>query len=228
MDRAKIVARIQALLSKTTTNGCTEEEALAAAEKAAELLSKYNLTMDDLNTREETVKIDSMNYSNHALWRVARAISILTGCKYWTTTNRHEYLKVSFAGLKHEVQIAHYLMDICERAVLEKERIINKNLALLTPAARRRRLIPYIDGMIDRLAERIIAMKPEDKTGTALVVVNDMIDEEMQRRGIKLFEHKSRNSRSLDDTYNLGKKAADKVGLNRGIDSECSGVRIGY
>jgi hypothetical protein len=39
----KLKARIQALRAKTINNGCTEDEALSAASKVAELLDRYDL-----------------------------------------------------------------------------------------------------------------------------------------------------------------------------------------
>lgn len=44
----KILAKVRALLEKTVAAGCTESEALAAAEKAAELLDKYGLELASL------------------------------------------------------------------------------------------------------------------------------------------------------------------------------------
>ena len=41
IDRLK--ARIQALRAKTVENGCTEQEALAAAAKVADLLDQHDL-----------------------------------------------------------------------------------------------------------------------------------------------------------------------------------------
>ena len=39
----KLKLRIQALRAKTIDNGCTEDEALSAAAKVAELLDRYDL-----------------------------------------------------------------------------------------------------------------------------------------------------------------------------------------
>ena len=40
--RDKIIAKVQALLTKTIENGCTEDEALAATEAAARLMEEYD------------------------------------------------------------------------------------------------------------------------------------------------------------------------------------------
>lgn len=45
-EREKIAAKIRALRAKTVENGCTEAEALSAAEMLAKLLAQYNMTLD--------------------------------------------------------------------------------------------------------------------------------------------------------------------------------------
>ncbi len=48
-DLDRLIARIQALRAKTVEQGCTEAEALAAAEKVAELLDRYGLSLSELD-----------------------------------------------------------------------------------------------------------------------------------------------------------------------------------
>ena len=43
-----LIKKLQSLQNKTTANGCTEQEALRAAEKVAELLDKYGLSIEQL------------------------------------------------------------------------------------------------------------------------------------------------------------------------------------
>ena len=52
-DLDKLTARIQALRAKTIDNGCTEDEALTAAAKVAELLDRYDLSLSDVELRAE-------------------------------------------------------------------------------------------------------------------------------------------------------------------------------
>jgi hypothetical protein len=49
LDKLKL--RIQALHAKTIANGCTEDEALSAAAKVAELLDRHDLSLSDLELR---------------------------------------------------------------------------------------------------------------------------------------------------------------------------------
>jgi hypothetical protein len=46
--RSALLDKISALLAKTQHNGCTEAEALAAAELAQNLMAKYGLSLAEL------------------------------------------------------------------------------------------------------------------------------------------------------------------------------------
>ena len=50
-DIDRLVQRIQALRAKTVEQGCTEQEALAAAAKVAELLDRYGLSLSEVSLR---------------------------------------------------------------------------------------------------------------------------------------------------------------------------------
>jgi hypothetical protein len=53
-NRNSIIDKIKALLAKTTENGCTEEEALAALAKARAWIDAHEVTDDELQlSREE-------------------------------------------------------------------------------------------------------------------------------------------------------------------------------
>lgn len=51
-EKAKVAARIRALFAKTEERGATVEEAAAAAAKAQEFITRYNLTLEDLEVRD--------------------------------------------------------------------------------------------------------------------------------------------------------------------------------
>jgi hypothetical protein len=58
--RTDLIKKIKSLLAKTVENGCTEGEAITAAEHAAKLMEQYDLTFDDVENevRAQRVKID--------------------------------------------------------------------------------------------------------------------------------------------------------------------------
>ena len=51
-ELAQVKARIKALTDKTVANGCTEAEAMTAAEMVGRLLERYALSMDEIEVRE--------------------------------------------------------------------------------------------------------------------------------------------------------------------------------
>lgn len=118
-EREKIAARIRALRSKTVANGCTEEEAMSAAELLAKLLAQYNMTLDEAELREspfERTSVKQDDWVGEKLWVVADGIAFLTGARYWSS--RPGFVReVSFFGFKHEVEVARYLLELCARAM---------------------------------------------------------------------------------------------------------------
>lgn len=218
-DREKLAARIRALRARTVENGCTEAEALAAAEKLAQLLADHNMTLDEADlraspfARHDHVGVGAVGLK---LWKVANAIAELTNTRTWTG-GRDVPTGSTFLGLAHEVEVAAYMLDICERAMQTEARNLMGRLRGLPHIKQAAKMVPFVDGMADRLASRIRDMIPPVQPGTGLIVLRGaLIDQELARRGIEV--ETSRARRSLDtDAYRAGLKAGDAVALNRGL-----------
>ena len=61
----KIIKKIEKLLNQTVENGCTEQEALAAATMAQKLIAKHHIDVRQIGTDEdEKVDIDETEASN--------------------------------------------------------------------------------------------------------------------------------------------------------------------
>lgn len=56
-ERETIIDRIKALFERTTENGCTEAEAIAAALTAQHLIARYDVTDDELSERRDSEDI---------------------------------------------------------------------------------------------------------------------------------------------------------------------------
>jgi hypothetical protein len=52
-ERQEIAAKVRALLAKTVDQGCTEQEAIAAAAKAKELMDRYQVDLSEIELEEE-------------------------------------------------------------------------------------------------------------------------------------------------------------------------------
>ena len=223
MDKKKISERIRALRAKTVANGCTEEEAAAAAAMVAKLLARYNMTLDETELKENAfaqARQPLEDILGRSIHKIANAIAYMMDIRYWKT-NPGEAPAITFFGFSHEVEIATYLLDICRNAMKNSAEKIEHENRLLRESVKRRRVISFLDGMADRLAKRIRALKPQDPPGTGLIVLRGaLIDAELERLGHQFKKIKGRSSWNLDDNYERGRNAADKVALNKGIKAK--------
>jgi hypothetical protein len=55
-ELARVKARIKALTDRTVGNGCTEAEAMSAAEMVGRLLERYALSMDNPAVKSRPIK----------------------------------------------------------------------------------------------------------------------------------------------------------------------------
>jgi hypothetical protein len=220
-EREKIAARIRALLSKTVENGCTEAEAISAAEKVAEMLAAYNLTVDEVQMRASPFDRHTERHEDavgERLWKVARAVAHLTGAQYWSSQSGVAPASIDFFGFAHEVDIAKYLLAVCARAMRQEHARLKRMNGLLTQAAQRRKIMPFLDGMADRLHDRIWALKPPAPTGKGLVVLHgQLITAAMADAGITIRDGRARASRDCEPGYADGLAAGDRVALNNAV-----------
>lgn len=231
MTREALLARLRALAAMTVENGCTEAEALVAAEKLAKLLADHNVTMDEAEVR--ATPFDRHVETNpgevgERLWKVARGIAVLTDTRWWTSGPGVHPVEIGFFGFDHEVAVAKYLLEVCAGAMRRAEREMHASLALLRPARRTLRIRPFLDGMADRLGERIAAMKPPRPAGRGLVVLRkQLVDAEAAKIGLEIKTRAALGSRTHEDDYRAGRRAADQVALNRGVSEGANAVRLG-
>ncbi|MQT14410.1 DUF7168 domain-containing protein [Segnochrobactrum spirostomi] len=112
---AKLRTRLAALRAMTTDRGCTEAEAMAAAEKAAALMSEHGLTEEDLSApayEEYRVRLGSKRTPLDALWtRVADFANCICYLEH-----RHDGWHCVYFGLDRDVLIAEYVHDVMRRA----------------------------------------------------------------------------------------------------------------
>ena len=131
-QKAKIAARIRALLALTVENGCTENEAMSAAEKAAELMREYQLSLSDAEILEDGfetnflkhVREDEVDTYFHISYGVAR----FTETQAWYKSKQGKQT-LRYFGLKQDADFAiwlcHSLGDFilqgCHRYLMEEK-----------------------------------------------------------------------------------------------------------
>ena len=224
-DREKIAARIQALLAKTVENGCTEAEALAAAELAGKLMDQYALSLSDVELRGEEVlrhEIVAGKKRGDSLAFVCNALAEYAGCKAWQATVKGAAPRYVFFGLRSDTQLAEYLFRVIGQA-LESEWVRYCTATYVADKRTARRAFEL--GMIDRIAKRLRALAAERReavrasTGRDLVVVKGAVVE-AAFRALSLRMRTSRTSTSIRnaDAFQAGRAAGDNVGLHNGLN----------
>lgn len=218
--RKKLLARLKALLAKTEENGCTEGEAMAALEKAAELMAAHNISHADLAASEEEIRIGTKTESDHERIRVylCSAVGRFCDCRAWTSGPA-----IAFAGLESDVLFAHWLLTALAR-------FVERNLIQFlyetgqpgAPSVRRLEAAGFVTGCCTRIAARLDQLTHERKgvgSGRGLVVAkNALIDAKLKALGIELRGRGRGGSRKMDrDAMLAGRDAGDRATFSRPV-----------
>lgn len=118
-DLDRLIARIQALRSKTVEQGCTEAEALAAAEKVAELLDRYGLSLSELDLKNQVCEGTAVETGRKRVAPVddcVPSVAAFFDCRVWGEKGGDGRLRYVFFGLPADVVAARYLYDLVELA----------------------------------------------------------------------------------------------------------------
>lgn len=228
-----ILKRIRALLAKTVERGASEQEAMMAAAKAAELMAKYDISLSEASAeeRDDSVKTENRDCDfvlQEPLLLVAGAIAHFCSVREWREM-RGMKASYHFMGIGPDAEIAAYLFDICARAMTKEAEATQKEWALLRKPVRYTKVRARLKGMSERLCFRIMELSwmRHKATGSALVPVKfDVIDQAMADEGIRLHSVSAKGSFFNGDEYKKGLAAGEGVELNQGLSSGKTGPLI--
>ncbi len=193
----KLRARIQALRAKTVANGCTEDEALLAAAKVAELLDRHALSLTDIETRDEQcerVEFVASRKKRIPLDGCIGAIAAFCDCRAWREKTAEGDVRHVFFGLRADVTAARYLTELVDTAVRSELGRYKTSPAYIRFKHNERHLAnaSFVLGMIDSIASKLLALKARrDETnrssGRDLVVLKaSIVDAELATLGVQL------------------------------------------
>ena len=219
---------IAALRAKTEENGCSEEEAMAAAEKLGQLLREHDMTLDEAGIGLE---------AKHASKRIVRApdeyadsvvvgISRLCDLIVWRSNN-NEY---SLFGTEPDLEVALYLYEVISYAMDDDwSKFMEEHGYSVKKRASFR--MGFAHRVNDRLRElkreRDAAKAAMAKTGTNLVVVKDqLVKSEFDKLGIKLRAGRAKSNAADGHAYGQGQAAGSRVNLNNAIGGPSSAGRL--
>lgn len=233
--REAVARRIRALLAKTQENGATEAEAIAAAQKARELMDRYRLQQTDIEIAAEPICDETIArplrvktaFVDYCLSGISRYCGIRAWFSSTLTPEFKTTTQLRFLGLKADVEMARWLYSMIASAILSESNVywyaaIKPNG--LNAKTTRRAISAFGIGMATRINQRLIdmakALEPDAKSanGTALVVVKGaLVDAAFDKLGIHL-QHRSGGGSVRDaGAYHAGKAAGDRVNLNRPV-----------
>jgi hypothetical protein len=240
--REMIARRVRALLAKTTEAGCTEAEAMAAAEMAKALMDKYSISQTEAEIEaegtkqgtSERVRAGRVIISDY----LSQAVSRFCDCKAWQQGKYDLYgRRVSshvFLGGVADVDFATWLLkSLADFVKVETGKFIHGGGAL--SGGRRAELFQSFSiGCASRIAQRLNALTSDRKIkaevmsdGRALVVVKGaIVDRAFAATGIKLRSG-SRKSAGVGSSgaYNAGRAAGDRASFGRPVNGG-SGTRL--
>ena len=222
-SRKKMLERVRAILSKTMENGCTEGEAMAALEKARELMQAYDISEGDLAAASQaeqesaTVHKDERADPYGIKRKLCYAVARFTRCKAW----RGNDYAVGFAGLESDVIFATWLLDTLRAFVMRELKTFQAHTRSLTGACPRILGASFVHGCADRIAARLAELAPKEESApstNALVVSRKaLISKAMHDAGIRLVKGRRQNVRLNGAAYGVGQNAGNGARFDKPV-----------
>lgn len=207
-EEKKLIDKIRKLLALTGSPNKAEAE--LAAQRAHELLTKYNLDIADLQEKE-IGELEALSGRNIKEWRRALAINIasLYYCRSLRTNYGSGYYKISFAGQLHNVIIAKSIFEYLEKTVLREARnSIRKNAKFKYRENFKLGMALEISRRLQEL--KAAKIKPEEK---ALVVTeNKLVEKYLADKGFSTSNFAPDINKK--NAFYQGIIAGSKVSLN--------------
>jgi hypothetical protein len=233
-DRNSIVEKIRALLAKTTENGATEAEMLAALDKAAAMQDAYEVSDKELRlTKEEKVMLhaDAPDLSDpHKIkWQISGAVGKF--CNVQIYRQRGE-TGLRCVGLPSDVQYAMWLLDALADFVFAE--LYAHLIGCLAPKSERRVIIrSFTAACCDRISDRLYGLIDRSKTertksGRELIVVKDaaikafMKDNEIRLRSCCGSSPTNTNAAAQA----AGRAAGDRAAFGRPVSGAAGVLRL--
>ncbi len=222
-DLTRVIDRIRGLRAKTVDQGCTEEEALAAADKVAEMLDRYGLSLGEIDLRQQACHgfgIDSARKRAGPLDEAVPAISNFCDCRSWSERASDGTIRSVFFGLPADVEAARYLYERVA-AALETETAVFRKGDLYRDRAgggRQKATTSFQYGLVRGIGDKLDARKTERDTKTFKATGRDLVpvkasvvEDELAKLGMSFTSKAStRGQLVLLDAYEAGHVASGR------------------
>jgi hypothetical protein len=226
--RKAVLKKLRAFAQRTVENGCTEAEAIAAAEAMQKLQHEYNMTLTDADILDAEYVTEKMQLGNQRMHPVVGAVM---GVAIFTSTKMYKSGATLYIfGEKHKVDNAIYLISTIQSAMeLEFLNYRGTEAYLRETWYHHGQTIrsSFMNGMAHRLYHRLLQMHKElmeqdvtvsQTTGNSLVVMSDKaLDEAFRRQNPNLRSGRRQTTSRSANASAAGRSAADRVGLRSGV-----------
>jgi hypothetical protein len=229
-DLDKLKTRLQGLRAKTMANGCTEEEALAAAAKVAELLDRHDLSLSDLEIRQEQCEqsaIATNRKQRQPISACIPAIAEYCDCKVWREKDETGRIRYVFFGLRPSIEMAHYVHDVIATAMQTAWEGYARSQRFIRYSGDERG--SFLFGMAVSLADKLMVMKTERdeanrvSCGRDLVVVRHaIVDSEFAKLSLNLRRGRASGKKVAAGAFEAGQAAGQSLALHPGVGTKQS------
>jgi len=232
-DKRKLRATIASLKAKTTGNGCTEAEAMTAAEKVAELLSKHGVEdAAELEFDQHQVDIGRRTVVDR-LWG---HIATFCHCKLWWESDwRTKRWSITYFGRWNDVAVVEYLHGLMERHIKAAVRDFQKTKEYTrrrSPKTKREATKAFQEALVNGLTIKLWTIqwrrtpKVEGQNHQALVLAPlGAVEAELDRRGVTFSDKGLKPVKGAAKGFDAAKDQGSAAARDIDINAAVSGAR---
>jgi hypothetical protein len=201
---------------------------MAAAEKVAELLDRYDLSLGDVEIREASCErrvYETRSRKRIPLEECIGAIADFCNCRVWREKDAAGEVRYVFFGLPADVEVAHYLTELVDTTVRTELGRYKTSPEYRQFRHQERHLAnaSFALGMVGSIADKLEAMKAErdevkNSTGRGLIVLKAaVVDIELEKLDLKLRTVERPRRMIAPEAYDAGGLAGESLAINPAI-----------
>jgi hypothetical protein len=226
-DKEALKARIRALRAKTVENGCTEAEALAAAEKVMELLARHGMAPGDEEMAQE--EIDLGRSTRSALEPLFGTIAWVCHCKAVLLIRDNQ--GVRYVGRDPWPEAAGYLHAVVVGATHRALREFHASDAYRRRYRTNAKLVAqhhFLSNFMEVLSGKLMALKrarnEAEEQRRDLALANRVVE----GKGFQDVNYReARRARAFADAARAGVRAGENAHIGWGVGRTAAAGRLG-
>jgi len=240
-ELSRVKARIKALTEKTVANGCTEAEAMAAADMVGRLLERYALSMDEIEIRAARcvqAEVPLGGRRRRPIDGCVPTIARFCDCKVWLAraapagsaqAGAQGSSRYVFFGFETDTALALYLFTVVDRAVSTETATFKRLNPHFRAVRLRQASTSFQHGVVARVSDRLDAMRrardaavqAQRSAGTALIVAkNRVVEDAFRETDVRLVSMGAVGARVITSAFRAGWSAGERVNLNRPVPGD--------